>query len=806
MPTVQAGRAGNEALYVPPSAGAATRTCTIPQLMSNPSWVVPGAVIDIVPGSYSGNVTISGSGSPGNPCVIRGFGVTMNAGGRTAVLHDEGVFKITGNDVVLQGFTFTSTSGTSMVTIRGYRNRVSQCEFNGCGNGSGGAVINDSIVNVFGSGDRGVVVDNNTFTQVRNVAFSMVDDCGGVVFTHNTINGPKQFSGGETMAIKMGTISAGPSSTTPKSWIQFNTINNWDDGYPYVASTKIANVTWAYNRIDGSTKQILESRNAYRTRWIGNYIVNGALVLMGAEHLVQHNVLRIGTGDGYYGGGPLVVYATQDVSGIPAFYLAMTGATITQNRIIRATASGFGTVNIQNGGNNALNSTITGNTISNNTVVGGTPSYEQFSTFGSNTVSGNTITPYSSGLDPQPPSVEYVSSEVRLLTGGGGYSLSGLVSIGVAITGSPSVASIIPASGAVGVQFGVAGSPSSTHVLSLSGVVGVEFAAAGQPGLNGSAVFDLDGNIGIQFSLAGTPSLTGSSVYEIDGAVGITFTASGQPLGVSTKNLGGAVSLTWSTSGSPSSLAVGSFAGAVGIEFGVAGEATKSRVASGPVLFDGHFRTYLDVRHLVESQLGPLDSDGHFAFMTCLGNALASAWAELKDFPYFYEEWTLEGTDGVFSLPGDVASICSPALHLEGCRSTSAACSGDPDPCTISVRSGKITCPSADDTLTVKGQRRPRDEFFVVNEATKCVDWQDIDLPTWARSPYAKAVLGMTMFACGHPQGIDWITLAAGELRESLVANRLRPVDPIIVGSATKAGCGCAVRIAWGDYRFGVVG
>jgi hypothetical protein len=693
MPTVHAGRAGNEALFVPPSAGSATRTCTIPQLMSNPSWVVPGAVIDIIPGSYGGNVTISGSGSPGNPCVIRGFGVTMNAGGRTAGAYDEGVFKITGNDVVLQGFTFTSTSGTSMVTIRGYRNRVSQCEFNGCGNGSGGSVINDSIVNVFGSGDRGVVVDNNTFTQVRNVAFSMVDDCGGVVFTHNTINGPKQFSSGETMAIKMGTISAGPSATTPKSWIQFNTINNWDDGYPYVASTKIANVTWAYNRIDGSTKQILESRNAYRTRWIGNYIVNGALVLMGAEHLVQHNVLRIGTGDGYYGGGPLVVYATQDVGGIPAFYLAMTGATITQNRIIRATASGFGTVNIQNGGFSGLNSTITGNTITNNTVVGSTPGLEQFSTFGSNTLSGNTITPYTSGLDIQPPAIEYVSSEVRLLTGGAG-----------------------------------------------------------------------------------------------------------------TKNLGGAVSLVWSPSGSLSSLASGGFAGVVGVEFGVAGDIAKGHATSGgPRLFDGHFRTYLDVRHLVESQLGPLDSDGHFAFMTCLGNALASAWAELKDFPYFYEEWTLEGEDGVYALPGDVASICSPALHLEGCRSAPAACSGGPDVCTISVRSGKITCPTADDTLTVKGQRRPKDEFFVLNEATKCVDWQDIDLPAWARSPYAKAVLGMTMFACGHPQGVDWITLAAGELREALAANRLRPMDPIIVGSA-KAGCGCAVRIAWGDYRFGVVG
>ena len=806
MPTVHAGRAGNEALFVPPSAGSATRTCTIPQLMSNPSWVVPGAVIDIIPGSYSGNVTISGSGSPGNPCVIRGFGVTMNAGGRTAGAYDEGVFKITGNDVVLQGFTFTSTSGTSMVTIRGYRNRVSQCEFNGCGNGSGGAVINDSIVNVFGSGDRGVVVDNNTFTQVRNVAFSMVDDCGGVVFTHNTINGPKQFSSGETMAIKMGTISAGPSATTPKSWIQFNTINNWDDGYPYVASTKIANVTWAYNRIDGSTKQILESRNAYRTRWIGNYIVNGALVLMGAEHLVQHNVLRIGTGDGYYGGGPLVVYATQDVSGITAFYLAMTGATITQNRIIRATASGFGTVNIQNGGFSGLNSTITGNTITNNTVVGSTPGLEQFSTFGSNTLSGNTITPYTSGLDIQPPAIEYVSSEVRLLTGGAGYSLGGLTAVSFSVLGTPSFASTFRLSGSVGAQFNVSGAPASTHVHQVAGSIGVTFAPSGQPALNDSSLFDIGGEVGVTFAASGQPAVSGSATHGVDGSVVVTFAVSGQPLGVSTKNLGGAVSLVWSPSGSLSSLASGGFAGVVGVEFGVAGDIAKGHATSGgPRLFDGHFRTYLDVRHLVESQLGPLDSDGHFAFMTCLGNALASAWAELKDFPYFYEEWTLEGEDGVYALPGDVASICSPALHLEGCRSAPAACNGGPDVCTISVRSGKITCPTADDTLTVKGQRRPRDEFFVLNEATKCVDWQDIDLPTWARSPYAKAVLGMTMFACGHPQGVDWITLAAGELREALAANRLRPMDPIIVGSA-KAGCGCAVRIAWGDYRFGVVG
>lgn len=224
-------------------------------------------------------------------------------------------------------------------------------------------------------------------------------------------------------------------------------------------------------------------------------------------------------------------------------------------------------------------------------------------------------------------------------------------------------------------------------------------------------------------------------------------------------------------------------------------------------MFNGEFKTYLDVRQFVEAAYGPLDEQSEILFLTFLSNALDQMWADIRSTPWFLDEWTVTGTGGVFTMPENLANICtvtstvvdgdtetvtSYQLHLDSCsQADGTQCAPQNvivDGCSVS-RSGSATVGAStitldDDTVTevrVAGYRRPGRAFFtVVND---CRVWGDIDLDVPYRSVYAKAVAGMLFFGTGDaPRGADWLNLANTEFTGMIRANARR------LGSARDQG------------------
>lgn len=224
-------------------------------------------------------------------------------------------------------------------------------------------------------------------------------------------------------------------------------------------------------------------------------------------------------------------------------------------------------------------------------------------------------------------------------------------------------------------------------------------------------------------------------------------------------------------------------------------------------MFDGEFKTYLDVRQFVVNTYGPLDEAGDFQLLVFLGNAQNSMWADLRRRPFYLSEWTIDAVgmpgDKTYALPDDVAMICSASgttsvtvgededavttvttldytLHVAGCRAAGTCLPGNTvtfgcaagGALSAQVGATAIVPDDEPDTITVIGYRTPVRSFFTVGTTdddppVTCRTWGDIDLEPNFRNVYAKAVVGMMFFGAGDPQkGADWLNLANSEFSE----------------------------------------
>jgi hypothetical protein len=324
--------------------------------------------------------------------------------------------------VIVSGFQMQNT-GTSVFRVEGSHNRVTGNRMLNCGDGVQGDVHTYAIINSLVAGDHYNLIDSNSIEQPHNVALSMEGGPLGNVFSHNTIVGPFTIGAGSTMAIKVGSCSDGCYDGLPHvpTSFQFNTIQGWEDGAPYLGSSKVPFVRFLYNRIEGHSKQFLMARNSDDNMFVGNYFDDGNIVLMGARHLVRDNFVRTKT-EGYYSGGPLVVYNTQDqvnAYGVydPKFYRAFTDGQVIGNKLINLMSDQyFGVVTpIAPACDNA------GITYKDNVLVGNGGTYFMGCTQNSaNTYTNNAqLTPSNAGFDVNDtnPSVPYDASLTMQLVG-----------------------------------------------------------------------------------------------------------------------------------------------------------------------------------------------------------------------------------------------------------------------------------------------------------------------------------------------------------------------------------------------------
>lgn len=245
-------------------------------------------------------------------------------------------------------------------------------------------------------------------------------------------------------------------------------------------------------------------------------------------------------------------------------------------------------------------------------------------------------------------------------------------------------------------------------------------------------------------------------------------------------------------------------------------------------MFTGETKTYLDIKDFVEANYGPLDEAGEYQFLVYLGNMIDSMWADLRKSTWYLSQWTITPVDGIYSLPSDLARVCSvtgttagvsPApdvtkiydLHLAGCSAGNGGCARDSvswsSAGTVSASVGATAIVPTDTptTMTVIGYRRPVHAFFTYDNTTHCRTWADIDLPEVFRNVFGKAVVGMMFFGGGDsPRAADWLNFANDEFVT------LRRTNPEVVdGTPAQRGayimaskrlfhdCGCHLGDGW---------
>jgi hypothetical protein len=355
---IQAGAAANISRIPPVKLGKGRKLSAtgLADLQAKLNDLRPGDVLDVEPGEYVGGVIIppTAKGVPGNGIVVRsrvangavfsGCGGQTQAGGSPCI-------SVQSEFVTVQGFGFGKTSDTA-VEMEGAHNRLFENTFTGSGSGANGgccAIVlsphdwrnkdwNDPNPTLLQRFNR---IDKNTFTNIRNAAYSQGHGVVGTVFSHNTIVGPHGIDGDwETEAIKIGGDFANePTNTT----IEFNTILNWR-GAPYTIGIKGSDVTTAYNFIEVGD---ISLRIANTNRVVGNVLLDGSLIASGTGHTITGNYIRNSTGPAGY--GPIMATTNLTISNSAGnfdgvekpFYVARFASSTVTNNVLVNSGSAF---------------------------------------------------------------------------------------------------------------------------------------------------------------------------------------------------------------------------------------------------------------------------------------------------------------------------------------------------------------------------------------------------------------------------------------------------------------------------------
>ena len=176
--------------------------------------LAPGDQLDILPGTYQGNLAIAVSGTAQKPIVIR------SQTPKSVIFTGATSITVTGADVTVADIKFLET-GTATFVLQGLRTKVLNNSFDGVGDGSNGAsngilVARNltpgwppvDVLNALTSAPlvlRNNVIAGNTFVRPKNPILWQDHGIVGNEFSFNTIDGPHGIQADfETEAIKIG--------------------------------------------------------------------------------------------------------------------------------------------------------------------------------------------------------------------------------------------------------------------------------------------------------------------------------------------------------------------------------------------------------------------------------------------------------------------------------------------------------------------------------------------------------------------------------------------------------------------------
>ncbi len=252
----------------------------------------PGDIIEVDPGTVTGNINITSSGTLGNPIVLR----SKIKNGTSFNCSTDNCIGINGSYIVIQQFRFAGT-GRYAISIRGDENFIYDNLFDQTG--SGADASSSSVVFINGPNYLRMMntkIIKNTFNKPKNAAIFNANGAGGTTISHNIIQGPHGIGPGEREAFKFGCCASDPVGDY-NNHVQFNSFYNWGVTYPYLSQFKRGGSYLAYNKVISDLptddNDILSSRSD-NNKFVGNLMIGKSAMFelgSGTNLTIKYNKL-----------------------------------------------------------------------------------------------------------------------------------------------------------------------------------------------------------------------------------------------------------------------------------------------------------------------------------------------------------------------------------------------------------------------------------------------------------------------------------------------------------------------------------
>jgi hypothetical protein len=265
------------------AGGAAAATVSVSgasQLRSALSNANAGDTIVVQDGTYTGDFTLTKSGSASNP-------ITIIAASRGRPVFKDVLFSLDGNYGVLSGMVFEN----GQVTLGGDNNRLTQTVFRNGRPGGNGSKLS-SAVEAEGANNR---IDHNTVHNWQRRGLR-VRPTGSRTknnrFDHNHLYNFSRTNSSDNSgeALQSG-IGSGDTDKNLGTIFEFNLIESANADGEAISLKSSGNIV-RYNTFKNSEGTI-SNRHGANNKWIGNTIINTkALSLYGDDHEAIGNVIR----------------------------------------------------------------------------------------------------------------------------------------------------------------------------------------------------------------------------------------------------------------------------------------------------------------------------------------------------------------------------------------------------------------------------------------------------------------------------------------------------------------------------------
>lgn len=277
VPPQQAGCTQVPVLPVP-SGGNVVRVSSTGQLNAVLANAKPGDVIMAANGNYSGDFTLSASGSGNNPITVR----AENPGG---AVFKNSVFTMNGQHGIASGLTFDN----GMITVKGDHNRITRNVFKNGKPGGNQSKLNSAVL-VQGSHNR---VDHNEVANWQRRGLRVVPNARtfGNRFDHNYLHDFWRASARSNAgdALQIGSNGSHTAMNTG-TVMEYNLLERMDsDGE--TLSVKSSGSIIRFNTFKDSN--VVNIRHGSNNQLIGNTVINSkALSTHGNNNQVIGNALR----------------------------------------------------------------------------------------------------------------------------------------------------------------------------------------------------------------------------------------------------------------------------------------------------------------------------------------------------------------------------------------------------------------------------------------------------------------------------------------------------------------------------------